>query len=279
MSDPFLIEGPALISFSGGRTSGYMLHEIVRAHGGRLPDDVKVAFANTGKEREETLRFVHECGSRWGVRVHWLEWRNAKPCFEEVGYNSASRSGEPFAALIKKKSYLPNVVTRFCTSELKIRAMRDFAQSFGWKRWLNVVGLRYDEGRRVLKALARNEQGKDPWRTAMPLSKAKVTRRDVMAFWARQPFDLRLRPYEGNCDLCFLKGAGKLLALMHEHPGLADWWIEQERIVAPSKSSGGTFVTEYSYAALADQAARQAVFPFLDDEDGEHDTECGLLCA
>jgi 3'-phosphoadenosine 5'-phosphosulfate sulfotransferase (PAPS reductase)/FAD synthetase len=278
MSDPYLIEGPALISFSGGRTSGYMLHEIVRAHGGRLPDDVKVAFANTGKEREETLRFIHECGSRWGVRVYWLEWRNAKPCFEEVGYNSAARSGEPFAALIEKKSFLPNSVTRFCTSELKIRAMRDFAQSFGWKRWLNVIGLRYDEGRRVLKALDRNEQGKDPWRVSMPLSKAKVTNRDVMAFWAGQPFDLQLRSYEGNCDLCFLKARGKLLTLMHEHPGIADWWIEQERIVAPSKTSGGRFVTEYSYAGLADQAERQAVFPFVDDDD-EHDVECGLLCA
>jgi hypothetical protein len=32
--DPFLITGPAVISFSGGRTSGYMLHRIVQAHGG-----------------------------------------------------------------------------------------------------------------------------------------------------------------------------------------------------------------------------------------------------
>ncbi len=64
MSDPFHITGPALISFSGGRTSGYMLWRILQAHGGTLPDDVYVTFANTGKEREETLRFVYECGSR-----------------------------------------------------------------------------------------------------------------------------------------------------------------------------------------------------------------------
>lgn len=29
--DPFLIEGPAVISFSGGRTSGYMLRRILDA--------------------------------------------------------------------------------------------------------------------------------------------------------------------------------------------------------------------------------------------------------
>jgi predicted phosphoadenosine phosphosulfate sulfurtransferase len=56
---PYLIPGPACISFSGARTSGYMLRQIVDAYGGTLPDDVIVAFMNTGK-REETLRFVHD---------------------------------------------------------------------------------------------------------------------------------------------------------------------------------------------------------------------------
>lgn len=153
MINPYFITGPALISFSGGRTSAYMLRQILDAHGGTLPDDVVVTFANTGKEREETLRFVHECETRWGVRVHWLEWRDAKPCYEEVGYNSAARNGEPFAALIAKKNYLPNSVTRFCTTELKIRPMRDFCKALGWKNWTNIIGLRYDEGHRVLKAL------------------------------------------------------------------------------------------------------------------------------
>lgn len=110
--NPYLITGPALISFSGGRTSAFMLHQILEAHGGALPADVVVAFANTGKEREETLRFVHECGSRWGVPITWLEWHNADPAFEVVGYNSASREGEPFKALIEKKKALPNGTAR-----------------------------------------------------------------------------------------------------------------------------------------------------------------------
>ena len=46
--NPYLIHGPALISFSGGRTSGYMLKKILDAHSGLLPDDVHVTFANTG---------------------------------------------------------------------------------------------------------------------------------------------------------------------------------------------------------------------------------------
>jgi hypothetical protein len=34
--NPYLIEAPALISFSGGRTSGYMLKQIIEAYGGIL---------------------------------------------------------------------------------------------------------------------------------------------------------------------------------------------------------------------------------------------------
>ena len=87
--NPYLIEGPALISFSGGRTSGYMLHEIIRAHSGKLPANVIPCFANTGKERHETLRFVHDCDDYFGNRVRWVEWRDNEAGFEEVGSNSA----------------------------------------------------------------------------------------------------------------------------------------------------------------------------------------------
>ena len=277
--NPYLITGPALISFSGGRTSAFILRQILDAHGGSLPPDVHVAFANTGKEREETLRFVHECGSRWGVRIYWLEWRVDEPGFEQVGYNSASRSGEPFAALIRKKGYLPNAVARFCTQELKIRAMRDFALNLGWEHWINIVGLRYDEGHRVLKALARNDEGKERFTAAMPMAKAKHTKRDVMAFWQSQGFDLQLRGYEGNCDLCFMKSRAALETIMRERPSASDWWTEQELIVTKLRAtaSGARFVTEYSYAKLADYADRSPTF--VSDLEDDHDVECGLYCT
>ena len=61
MRDPFRTDGPTCISFSGGRTSAYMLWRVLQSHGGSLPDDCVVCFANTGKEEEATLRFVREC--------------------------------------------------------------------------------------------------------------------------------------------------------------------------------------------------------------------------
>lgn len=279
--DPYLITGPALISFSGGRTSAYMLKQILDAHGGTLPADVYVTFANTGKEREETLRFVHECETRWNMRVWWLE-RIDKQNFDVVGYNSASRSGEPFKALLREKKYLPNGVTRFCTVELKIRVMKQFAVSLGWTHWTNVIGLRADEPLRVARARANNEAKKERWQTITPLATAGVSNRDIRAFWAEQDFDLQLLPFEGNCDACFLKARPKLFEIERNRPGTLDWWAEAEAEVTAlvGKSSGARFVTEYSYAEVQQAVRRQPdLFLAAFDNDPEMDAECGLWCA
>jgi len=120
--DPFKIDGPTCISFSGGRTSAYMLWRVLQSNGG-LPSDAVACFANTGKEDEATLRFVRDCGLNWNVPIVWVEYRNDEKGFALVDFEPASRVGEPFEAIIRKRNYLPNPVTRFCTSELKIRTM------------------------------------------------------------------------------------------------------------------------------------------------------------
>lgn len=275
---PFYIAGPALISFSGGRTSAFMLFQILWAHGGTLPDDVHVCFANTGKEREETLRFVHECATRWGVRVRWLEFRSRKVSlpiedrFEEVGFNSASRSGEPFEILILDKSYTPNAVMRWCTAELKVGVMKWFMQTLGYKNWVNVVGLRHDEPHRVAKSRKPN---KEAWTNSLPLDDSKVSNRDVRTFWSKQDFDLQLLPFEGNCDGCFLKARAKLWETERTKPGTLEWWARMEVAVK------GQFVTEYSYAELINDVRRQPdLFAGgLFDDDPEMDAECGSWCG
>jgi 3'-phosphoadenosine 5'-phosphosulfate sulfotransferase (PAPS reductase)/FAD synthetase len=259
-----------------------MLWRALKAYDGALPYDHVVTFANTGKEREETLRFVHECGTRWNVPIVWLEFVSrsgpTEGRYERVSFNSASRDGTPFARLIKAKSYTPNSMMRFCTEELKVNAIKYFVQTeLGWKSWANVIGLRHDEGHRVFKALARNDEAKSPWISKMPLAAAKVTKADVAAFWDKQDFDLGLKSYEGNCDLCFLKGRGKLKTLIRENPESADWWMAQEIV------GNGSFNKDFSYADLAQEVDDQPhLFDFddgVDRPDDDHDAECGLWCG
>ena len=285
MSDPFKIEGPALISFSGGRTSAYMLWRILQAHGGSLPDDVHVVFANTGKEREETLRFVHECSVRWDVPIVWVELadRKAKDMaarFNIVGYNSASRDGQPFEALIRRKNYLPNSVTRFCTTELKIDPMRYYMKAQGYKRWTNVVGLRADEAHRVERGEASNAKGKEPWISVFPLFAAGTTNRDVRLWWAAQDFDLQLLPFEGNCDGCFLKARPKLMEVERTKSGTLQWWANMEALALASKPSGARFRPDRTYREIIDAVQRQGdIFAGAFDNDPDMDAECGLWCG
>lgn len=95
MRNLFKIDQPTCISFSGGRTSTYMLWRVLQANGG-LPDEALVCFANTGKEVEATLRFVQECARRWQVPIHCLEYRPGPPGFAVVNFDRASQRGEPF---------------------------------------------------------------------------------------------------------------------------------------------------------------------------------------
>jgi 3'-phosphoadenosine 5'-phosphosulfate sulfotransferase (PAPS reductase)/FAD synthetase len=245
--NPYRIEGPAVIAFSGGRTSGYMLKQIIDAHGGTLPDDVVPVFCNTGKEHDATLDFVRDCAERWNVRIRWVEYRAAPVPADrwvEVDHATASRDGRPFADLIGIKSYLPNPVTRFCTSELKIKAsMRFVAATLTFDEMHSrAVGLRADEPRRVAGLRARYEtgkdgkDGKDGW-PCFPLYEAGATKGDVAAFWRAQPFDLGLPMAAdgttpmGNCDLCFLKAFGKISSIIAREPQRAVWWAAQEQRV------------------------------------------------
>jgi 3'-phosphoadenosine 5'-phosphosulfate sulfotransferase (PAPS reductase)/FAD synthetase len=257
-----LPDGFVQIAFSGGRTSAYMLHEILEANGG-LPDRAQVTFQNTGREMPQTLDFVADVGRRWGVNIVWLEYLPNAPHFQIVGHNSAARNGEPFDALIDKKQYLPNQQARFCTIELKIRTAKRYLMSLGWRHWKNCVGIRADEPRRLNKPAP-----KDRWTVWTPLADAGVGRHEVARFWEAQPFDLELPNVKGNCwlgncDGCFLKSEAHVAAFTREYPKRAAWWEAAGARVSAMEGSKGRpadnaqFSKRYSRAELREFMDRQ----------------------
>jgi len=257
MIDPFKINGPTCISFSGGRTSGYMLWRVLQSNEG-LPDDAIVCFANTGKEEESTLEFVRDCAKYWKIPITWLEYD--EPTYKIVDYETASRNGEPFEALIRKRNYLPNPVTRFCTIELKIRVIARHILFLGMADTkteaenMSMIGMRADEQRRAAKIEDKSR---------IPLVIAGIIKEDIGAFWRAQPFDLGLPnnngvTMHGNCDLCFLKGGAQILSLIAEKPERAVWWANMESLALASKPSGTVFRSDRpSYASMAQFAKEQ----------------------
>ena len=257
--NPYRINEPACISFSGGRSSGYMLYQILQAHGGTLPDHIKVVFANTGKEMPQTLDFVRDCGEQWGVDITWVELgqirmdgvyekgkHKGKPRrhYETkiVDYETASRGGEPFRRLVLNRGMPPSPVARFCTADLKVRRIHDVTEDC-----IQVLGIRGDEPRRAVRLHGAVERGRENY---CPMWIAGTTKSDVSAFWKAQSFDLELPNHEGvtplgNCDLCFLKPKRRRVSIMRQHPELSQWWVDLEDEMAPSQ-----FRPEYTYRDL-----------------------------
>lgn len=243
-----------------------MLRRILDAHDGELPDDVFVDFTNTGKEREETLVFVNECSVRWGIPITWLERTlgphgddidEPKDRFRVVTFETASRNGEPFDDIIRERGMVPRPRIRFCTEELKLRVMQNAMRSRGYEEWDRIVGLRYDEPKRVVTIRAAGHERGDVF---CPLYDAKVTERDVLSAWKARDFDLGLERWEGNCDLCMLKSLSKRVRIMSDRPDLAAWWLDRDKI------SGGFSPGNPTYAQLARRASALRLPMVIDDE-------------
>jgi 3'-phosphoadenosine 5'-phosphosulfate sulfotransferase (PAPS reductase)/FAD synthetase len=277
MTSPYILpEGNVQIAFSGGRTSAYMLRQIIDANGG-LPDRCKVIFTNTGREMPETLDFVAEVADRWSVPIVWVEYRlttvGNEPAhsFCEVSRETASLNGEPFIDVMRYFGFPPNREADFCSHELKTRTAKRWCMDvLGWAHWTTALGIRADEKERVMKT-----QPRERYKVWYPLNNAKVTKRTVSAFWDKQPFQLRLQTIKGvtphgNCDGCFKKSEAKRAALARDFPDRAEWWAEQEARFS------GTFLEGQKWEQLISFVDRQGdwIFDAQDVLCQANDGEC-----
>lgn len=214
-----------VVLFSGGRTSAFLAKYIKE---NPKYKNAIFLFANTGKEREETLEFAHKCDKEFLLNLIYLEAlvNNEKgkgTAYKIVDFETASRNGEPFEAMLKKYP-LPNNMASNCTRELKQRPidayLRDNYKGFDI---IKVIGIRADEAHR--KSINSEIE-----KVIYPLcDEIKVDSRFIRNWWDKQSFNLQLKDYEGNCDLCFKKSIKKRLTIIKENPKVAIWWENMEK--------------------------------------------------
>jgi 3'-phosphoadenosine 5'-phosphosulfate sulfotransferase (PAPS reductase)/FAD synthetase len=224
--NPYKIQPPFYVSFSGGRTSGFLLRRILDAWGGSLPDDGLVLFANTGKEHQDTLDFVHKVEQEW-CPITWIEYRRQAPYFAVVDFDTADRTGKYFAEMIESKKRLPSPPLRFCTKSLKVDPMERYMRSLGFDDFSCIVGIRSDEPSRVSRIRSKTDRD-----MRMPLADDGISEKDVLSFWRSNHFDLPWphdEKFFGNCDLCFLKSINRIREVMIRKPESAEWWIDMEQ--------------------------------------------------
>lgn len=201
-----------LVSFSGGETSAFLLQYILKNYSDY---NIKVVFANTGEENEETLSFVEKCAKYFNVDVVWLEY--ARLGFKIVDFKTAYRSHDEIEIANKWQNHpfreyishfgIPNKQNMTCTRELKEYIINRYLSSCGWKPSTHTkcIGIRADEIDRIGKH----------W---YPLVSLGITKPMINSYWDSMPFRLNLKGYEGNCKVCWKKSFRKLVTISRENP-------------------------------------------------------------
>ena len=216
------------ISFSGGRTSAVMTKLCVDKFS--ETHDIAITFANTGCEHDNTLKFINDCDKHFGWGVAWVE-ANVNPekgigtTATIVDYQTASRKGEPFEAVIEKYG-ISNAGMPQCNSRLKVEVLyAHLRDNIGWKKgtYWTAIGIRSDEIDRV--SATRLEQ-----RFVYPLVDAGWTKEDVKAECAGWSFDLDLKgEHYGNCVWCWKKSLRKLMTLAKDDISIFDFPRRMEK--------------------------------------------------
>jgi hypothetical protein len=212
-------------------------------------------------------------------------WRKAAligmNSYRRVNRDTASTDGRPYQELLEgllrfreevkgEPGVLPNGVQRICTGRLKM----DVSAGYAFDRWgvgpsgyEARLGLRADEEERVTSAFGAKSHGAGVPR--FPLDEAGVTKVDVAAFWAGQPFRLALKAHEGNCAGCHMKRRGALVDLIRREFFDVSWWAGWEA------RTGQRFRQERTYNGLALAARHERDLLPPDDYDNGITCETG----
>ena len=152
--------------------------------------------------------------------------------------------------ILKQNRGIPDPRNRFCTAELKVKTFKRYLKSIGWKKWVNTIGIRADEHNRIKES---NERFYDNW---YPIAEANHTKHNILDFWKRQRFDLKVTSGFGNCDGCFLKSEKSIATLWKLHPERAEWWMSFEEMKHGKKGNKRTFYKNRTYKEIGDFVVR-----------------------
>ena len=153
-----------VVSFSGGRTSAYLVHlmEQKRINEGW---DVEYVFMDTGAEHPKTYEFVRNVVKHWGINLRCIRSvinpsLGIGPSYKEIELESVGWDLSTFFSMTKKHGN-PYLGGAFCTERLKYEPFRKFAEDmFGAKNYKTWIGFRIDEPSRAFGKKVWDKLGK-----------------------------------------------------------------------------------------------------------------------
>jgi 3'-phosphoadenosine 5'-phosphosulfate sulfotransferase (PAPS reductase)/FAD synthetase len=227
-------------SVSGGKTSSYLakhypadynLFSLVRIEDKNctpkdkklvqiISDKIEMEFIATA-ESDLTLKVVLDLEQLIGTEIKWL-------------------TGKTFEQIIKDKSnYLPNQMTRFCTTEMKLKPIAEFCRNEIKEIVLTRLGIRYDEEHRVNYDNTSfkfhngfSENGRNKWivekyrELDYPLVTDKIEHYKIYKWSLSTNLNF---PKDSNCVGCFHKPVQQLRKNWDDEPMKMQWFADQEK--------------------------------------------------
>jgi len=272
-------------SISGGKTSAYIavnypadfnVFSLVRTNDKNclfpdpklrqiVSDKLGVEFIGT-LEEDAIIYTMLDLEQTLGTKIDWVTGKT----FEEI--------------IVKHGNYLPNIMSRFCTTEMKLQPI------FNW--WKNNftepiemrIGFRVNEMSRaktmiektnkngilefkdiIGKRKTQNKWGLIEWqKPSFPLIQDAIFKDKIEEFWK----DKNVRfAFMNNCVGCFHRNELLLKLMSEKHPNKFDWFSKQE-------TEGRTFKNGVSYDKIKSHKLQGNLF---EDDFNECDSGyCGL---
>jgi len=156
--------------------------------------------------------------------------------------------GDPFEKVINRKGkYLPNIMARYCTTEMKIDPMFKW-----WKENFDEpvemqIGFRAGEERRAKNMLDKCVDGlrqykKVGWQKPIfPLIDNGIKRDSIVKFWEDKPVPFAV---QNNCVGCFHRNPLVLRKKFEDHPNKMEWFKNEEA------RTGGRWKSDCAYAEI-----------------------------
>lgn len=208
-----------VVSFSGGRTSAYLVYLIEEKRKLGLLDNTHYVFMDTGAEHPKTYEFIRNCVKYLGIEITCLRVKvNPKhgvgASYQVVPLKNCKPDLQPWYDYTQKYG-MAHVTMPKCTDVMKINPFTKYCNdTFGKGNYITWLGIRTDEPKRIkeidgIKYLAEISD-KD--------------KADILDWWAGRPFDLDLPEWLGNCVFCIKKGAPRIALAQIDEPQLAEDW-------------------------------------------------------
>lgn len=205
-----------VVSFSGGRTSAYMVHLMLK-----MDPDAHYIFMDTGAEHPATYEFVRNLVRHWNLNLTCLrvipnpEMRKAST-YEVLTVDQIGPDLEPWKRMLQKYGH-PYVGGAFCTDRMKTTPFTKYCEKhFGKGNYMTWLGIRTDEPKRL-----RPREG-----FAYLANISDFEKQDVLDWWEDQPFDLGIQEHLGNCVFCIKKSLQKVALATKDEPELAQQFVQ-----------------------------------------------------